>query len=207
MKNSTTKKPSPTLILASASPRRSELMKELGAPFIVIPPGIDERPWPNEAPASYALRNASEKARWVLEKHLATAGVNGATCTIVAADTIVVLENRILEKPNDAVHAAEMLRLLSGKWHDVMTGLCVLRWHDSTLHEDGRVVRTAVRMKALSESDVAAYIATGEPMDKAGAYAIQGAAGAMIEETRGSFTNVVGLPMEELKKLLPHLEG
>ncbi|HEY8240560.1 MAG TPA: Maf family protein [Kiritimatiellia bacterium] len=178
-----------TIILASASPRRRELLAELRLPFEVVPADIDERPWPNEAPASYALRNAGEKARAVFSK-------SGGT--VIGADTIVVCDGLILEKPADTAHAREMLKLLSGRWHEVITGLCVI----SDDRESARAVRTEVRFKELSLFDIDLYIANGEPMDKAGAYAIQGGAGEFVAEIKGSYSNVVGFPLDEVRELL-----
>ncbi|MFH0908019.1 MAG: Maf family protein [bacterium] len=179
------------IILASESPRRKELLARIGVSFDVVPAGIDEKPWPNEAPASYALRNASDKARAVVRR------VDGG-CMVIAADTIVVADGKILEKPGDAAHATEMLRMLSGRWHEVITGVCVLE--DG--RESGRVVRTGVKFRVLSDVDIDAYVATGEPMDKAGSYAIQGGASGFVEQIEGSHSNVVGLPVEVLPGLL-----
>lgn len=183
------------MILASASPRRRELLGQLGRAFEVIVSGLEEAPWPGEKPASYALRNAGDKGREVLGR------VEGDVA-IVAADTIVVLGDRILEKPRDADEAKAMLRELSGREHEVITGLCVLSRRGTDLRFQADAVRTAVVFRALSETEIAAYVATGEPMDKAGAYAIQGGAAAFVVETRGSYSNVVGLPLDELRRML-----
>lgn len=187
----------PRIVLASASPRRRDLLGELGLVFDVLVPGLDELPWPNEMPSSYALRNAAEKAREVAARVPPEQDV-----VIVAADTIVVVDDRILEKPSDTAHARTMLRCLAGRWHEVMTGLCV--WHRTGggFREQAEAVRTGVRFRELTEQDIADYVATGEPMDKAGAYAIQGGAAAFVEATRGSYSNVVGLPMEALARML-----
>jgi septum formation protein len=183
----------PLLILASASPRRRELLAGMGHAFLVQPSGLEEKPWPGEKPASYALRNASDKARAV-QATLAP----GAPALIISADTIVVLGDIILEKPADAADAQRMLRELSGRPHQVITGLIVL----GPDRERGLAVRTEVAFRALDEAEIAAYVATGEPMDKAGAYAIQGGAAGFVRETSGSYTNVVGLPVDELRRLL-----
>jgi septum formation protein len=183
------------LILASASPRRRELLVGLGRSFEVVVAGIDERPWPNEKPASYALRNAAEKAREVWLRR-------GGDVLVLAADTIVVQDEHILEKPDDAEHASAMLRRLSGRAHEVITGVCLLRVCGSSLREWGEAVHTTVRFRSLTEQDIADYVATGEPMDKAGAYAIQGGAGAFVDGYDGSYSNVVGLPLETVQRLL-----
>jgi septum formation protein len=184
-----------TLILASASPRRRELLAELGRPFTVEAADIDEQPWPKEMPASYALRNAAEKAREIWERR-------GAPALILAADTIVVRDQHILEKPADTAHATAMLRALSGRTHEVITGVCLLRVDPEGLREWGEAVRTTVRFRALTDEEVADYVASGEPMDKAGAYAIQGGAARFVEGYDGSYTNVIGLPMETVARLL-----
>lgn len=186
------------IVLASASPRRRELLGQLGGPFRIVIPDVEERPWPRESPASYALRNASDKARAVQAKLPAA-----ADATIIAADTIVVADGRILEKPADAADAARMLRELSGRTHQVITGLIVLARGE----ERGRAVRTEVVFRPLQEAEIAAYVASGEPMDKAGAYAIQGGAGAFVQAVNGSYTNVVGLPVDELRALLASAPG
>lgn len=186
------------IILASASPRRRQLLAEMGLAFDVVEPGIDERPWPNEAPSSYALRNASDKARASLRRAGEGARKAEDGCVVLAADTIVVCDEHILEKPADARDARRMLRLLSGRGHEVITGLCVL----APGRESARAVTTRVFFRPLSDEEIDAYIASGEPMDKAGAYAIQGGAAAFVEKIDGSYSNVVGLPTEALQDLL-----
>ena len=185
----------PVLILASASPRRRDLLKALGLPFEVVVAGIDEKPWLNEKPSSYALRNASEKAREVALRR-------GGDALVLAADTIVVQDDHILEKPEDAAHAIAMLKRLSGRTHEVITGVCLLRVDKTGLREWGDAVRTKVCFRNLTEKEIADYVATGEPMDKAGAYAIQGGASAFVERFDGSYSNVVGLPVETVKRML-----
>jgi septum formation protein len=187
----------PPLILASASPRRRELLAGLGIAFTVDPPGMDERPWPGEPPTSYALRNAADKARAVLARR-----AGDGPARILAADTIVVIGDEILEKPADADHAAAMLRRLSGRWHEVITGLCLLETAGTAWQERAEAVRTGVRFRDLTDAEIAAYVAGGEPMDKAGAYAIQGGAASFVAEIRGSYTNVVGLPVETVEEWL-----
>ena len=185
----------PPLILASASPRRRELLARLGLPFSVEVAGIDERPWPGEKPASYALRNAAEKAREVWLRR-------GGRARVLAADTIVVQDDQILEKPADAEHAAAMLRRLSGRAHEVITGVCLVRAEGADLRERGDAVRTAVRFRVVREEEIALYVATGEPMDKAGAYAIQGGAAGFVDGYVGSYSNVVGLPLQTVERWL-----
>lgn len=188
------------LILASASPRRRELLAALGRPFQVIAPDIDETPRPGERPHAYARRAAAEKAAAVAARLPAR---TGAPRIVIGCDTIVAVGDRILGKPCDAAEARRMLRALSGRWHCVISGLCVLfegpngAWRERTL-----AVATRVRFRRLSRDEIAAYVASGEPMDKAGAYAIQGGAAGMVAEIRGSYTNVVGLPLAELIQML-----
>jgi len=177
----------PTLILASGSPRRRELLAVLGRPFAVVVPEIGETPLPGEKPRAFAERMAEEKA----------AAVEGDG-TIVAADTIVVLEGGILGKPVDAADAREMLRALSGRSHEVVTGVCVKGRNRTTVFS----VATEVVFRTLEEAEIEAYVATGEPMDKAGAYAVQGGAAHMVRAINGSYTNVVGLPICELHEAL-----
>lgn len=186
------------LILASASPRRRELLAGLEQPFDVIVPAIDETPRPGEAPASYVLRMAFEKAQAVF------AGLEheARTLCLIAADTTVVLGDRMLGKPADANEAATMLHALSGKTHEVITGLCVWDRDASGERVRGEAVRTKVVFRAVSEAEIHHYVQSGEPMDKAGAYAIQGGAAGMVDHIDGSYTNVVGLPMETLTRLL-----
>ena len=185
------------LILASASPRRRELLAQMGEAFDVVPAGLDEVPWPNEAPASYALRNAFEKAGHVLARL-----PRQEDGLLISADTIVVLAGRILEKPADAAHAAAMLRDLSGCTHEVITGLCVARRAGGRERWLGDAVRTAVTFRALSEPEIAAYVASREAFDKAGGYGIQGRAALFIEHLSGSYSGVMGLPLYETSELL-----
>ena len=183
------------IILASRSPRRRDLLGLLGQTFRIIEPEHEEQRLPDEHAADYAVRNAREKARSV--RHHATENF-----LVIGADTIVVLGERILEKPRDAADAHAMLRALAGKRHEVITGLALL----SSNGEDCRAVRTEVEFRELTDAEIAAYLATGEPFDKAGAYGIQGHAAHMVTEIRGSYTNVVGLPLAEVAAALAALK-
>ena len=176
------------LILASGSPRRGELLRQAGLDFEIIVPQIDEAPLPGEKPAEFVCRTAREKAESI--------SADGAV--ILAADTAVVDGDRILGKPTDAKNAAAMLRSLSGHSHEVMTGVCI-RFSDRTecFH-----IETRVTFRNLSEEEIVAYVSTKEPMDKAGAYAIQGGAAKMVRRVDGSYSNVVGLPLCEVIEIL-----
>ena len=174
------------LTLASQSPRRRELLSALGIRLRVVPAGADETPRPGEPAREYVLRVARDKAR----------AVDGET--VLAADTEVVLDGEVLGKPCDDADARRMLRALSGRSHEVLTGVCARR----SGREETVVVRSEVTFAALAERQVSWYVATGEPSDKAGAYAVQGAGGAFVTEVRGSVSNVVGLPLAETLALL-----
>ncbi|MBN1270158.1 MAG: septum formation inhibitor Maf [Kiritimatiellae bacterium] len=187
----------PEIILASGSPRRRELLASLGLPFRVIAPEVEELPGPGEAPEAFALRAARDKARWVADKLGAD-----KPCIVIAGDTVVVADDRILGKPRDEEDARAMLRMLSGRGHEVITGLCVLSAGGAAPCEGSAAVRSRVTFRPLADAEIDDYIATGEPMDKAGAYAVQGRARAMIASVEGSYTNVVGLPVDELSTLL-----
>lgn len=179
----------PILVLASASPRRRELLTQAGFVFSVHPAHIPEDPLPGEEPIAYVTRLARQKAEAVFTELSAAGSQEGLA--VLGADTTVTLDGHILAKPEDAADAARMLRLLSGRTHRVITGVAVAA--------AGRVEVaaevTAVRFLTLSEEEIAAYIATGEPMDKAGAYAIQGGAAKWIPRIEGCYFNVVGLPV------------
>ncbi|HMO52474.1 MAG TPA: Maf family protein [Kiritimatiellia bacterium] len=185
------------LILASASPRRRELLAGLEMPFTVSSPDIDETPWPGELPASFALRMAQEKAAAVLRGRDA-----GEPVTVIAADTIVVLGSHILGKPTSPHDAVATLRLLSGRTHVVMTGLCIWRRDAAGQRLIGDAVSTRVTFRVLRDEEIHHYVASGEPMDKAGSYAIQGGAAGMVDHIDGSYSNVVGLPMEAVTRWL-----
>ncbi|MDA8430297.1 MAG: Maf family nucleotide pyrophosphatase [Geobacteraceae bacterium] len=184
-----------TIILASASPRRTELMSLAGIEFSVVPADICEAVLPDEIPAAHVMRLSREKADAV------AAATNGRF--FVGADTVVVLDDRIMGKPADEDEAFRMLSALSGRTHDVITGFTVFD-KVSSIHVS-RNVRTEVIFKEISEAEIRAYIATGCPMDKAGAYAVQGGAAHFVRAISGSYTNVVGLPMTELYETLCQL--
>ena len=183
------------LILASASPRRAELLTAAGFDFEVIPADVDETAKPGENPADYALRVARDKAAAVSARCEKTGAV------ILAADTVVVADGEILGKPRDQGDARRMLRLLSGGAHDVLTAVVI---RQGAL-ERSDVVTTRVWFQALDEADISWYVECGEPQDKAGAYAIQGRAARFIERIDGSWSNVVGLPVATVHRLLPQL--
>jgi septum formation protein len=178
------------LVLASQSPRRRELLAHLGLRLDVRPANTDESVRPGEKPRDYVLRVAREKARAV------------AGDVVLAADTSVVLGDEILGRPADGADAARMLRALSGTRHEVMTAVCVRRTSGPLGVELDVVVTSEVRFARLTPAQIAWYVATEEPLDKAGAYAIQGAGGAFVEGISGSVSNVVGLPLAETADLL-----
>jgi len=183
------------IVLASASPRRLELLASAGVEFDVFASDIPEEPIPGEAPADFAVRLAKDKA-------VATAArVEGRW--FIGADTIVVCAGEIMGKPTDETDAVRMLKKLSGVPHEVITGYAIYdKGRDGLLY---KAVVTKVFFKGLRDDEISAYVATGCPMDKAGAYAIQGGAAYMVERIDGSYTNVVGLPLcevvEDLRKL------
>lgn len=183
-----------SVLLASASPRRQRLLQAAGIRFEAVASNIPEVMQPEETAEEFVCRMAVAKAEQV------AACRPGEARAIVGADTVVLLERTVLGKPDSASSAASMLRLLSGRTHVVLTGLCVLearrrrRWVE--------VVRTRVRFAPLREEEIREYVATGEPLDKAGAYAIQGLASKFVERIEGCYFNVVGLPVPTLYRLL-----
>ncbi len=194
------------LVLASASPRRQELLRNADISFVVQPTDIPEVPEENEAPRTFAERLAREKA-------LAVSRQRPEDC-VLGADTIVVVEGKILGKPRDEADAARMLRLLSGRKHEVITGVCLVgpspessapgtrNLERPAVLDDLRSETTEVIMSPLTEEDILFYISTGEPMDKAGAYAIQGIASRWIPRIEGDYSNVVGLPLALVWRML-----
>ncbi len=183
------------LILASKSPRRYELLKQVGLDFEVIPSRIEEDSIAEESPEQHVIRLAKAKALEV--------GSRFPDRWVIAADTIVYIDGSILGKPENREKALEMLRRLSGQEHWVLTGFSV--HHLAKRIGDQEAVQTAVKVKTLSPVEMEWYIQTGEPFDKAGGYAIQGVGSFMIESIRGSYTNVVGLPLCELIQMLNRL--
>ncbi len=179
------------LVLASSSPRRAEILRAVGWPFEVAAANIDETARGGEEVSEYVERLACEKAEAVAEGR--------ASGLVVGADTVVAVGGQVLGKPADAEDARRMLRLLGGRWHDVLTGVALVRAETREVlvaHE-----LTRVRFAPLTEAEIDWYVATGEPADKAGAYAVQGRAALFIEEIEGDYWNVVGLPVRLVYKL------
>ncbi len=180
------------IVLASASPRRAELLAGAGINFTVVPGDIDETPLVKEEPSAHVLRLAEEKA------HEAATRSEGRF--FIGADTIVLCDSEILGKPADNAAATQMLRKLSGRMHHVITGFAIIdRVSNRAIR---RSISTEVFFRLLGDAEIAAYVATGCPLDKAGAYAIQGGAAAMVTRINGSYTNVVGLPLSEVVEVL-----
>ena len=175
------------LILASASPRRKEMLANLGLDFEVRVAEVDEVPLYGESPKEFVLRAAIEKASDITAKH--------PDAWVLGADTIVVCQGEILGKPKDVSEAQRMLMRLAGQMHRVLTGFCLKREQENI--SVNRVIATEVYFSAFTEAIAAAYVATGEPLDKAGAYGIQGRGGVLVEKIDGSYSNVVGLPLVE----------
>jgi septum formation protein len=182
-------------ILASASPRRVEIMKTLGLDFEAAAPDIVEEQLDGEAPADFVVRSARAKVDAVASR--VESGI------VIGADTVVVIDGRPLGKPASPDDAREMLRLLSGRWHAVMTGLAVRDVEGA--REVAEHDKTLVRFRDLTDDEIDAYVATEEPLDKAGAYAIQGRGMLFVEEIAGNYQNVVGLPAPLLQRLARRL--
>ncbi|HEX4952913.1 MAG TPA: Maf family protein [Thermoanaerobaculia bacterium] len=186
-------RPRPSLVLASGSPRRRELLASLDLDFTVRPVHLDETPRADEVPSTYVERLACEKAA-----ARATAGE-----LVLAADTTVVLDGEILGKPEDEADARAMLGRLAGRLHVVLTGVALFAPDGDRLAST--VERSSVRIAPLTPGEIAWYVATGEPMDKAGSYAIQGLGSLFVEEVEGNYTNVVGLPIPATWRLFRQL--
>jgi septum formation protein len=190
------------LILASASPRRRELLEQAGYEFEVRPAHVNEDLRPGEDPIAYVIRLAREKAEAVLRLAGAGPQTESGDLVVLGADTTVTLDNHILAKPEDEADARRMLALLSGRTHRVITGVAVATGSDPEIRCQVAAEVTAVRFLTLSAEEIAAYVATGEPMDKAGAYAIQGRAAKWIPRIEGDYFNVVGLPLALVASML-----
>lgn len=179
-----------SLYLASGSPRRQELLTQLGLPFKRLNAALEECRQPGEAPLAYVCRLSKEKA-------LAGVAIAAQDLPVLGADTIVILDDEVLEKPRDASHARQMLSALSARTHQVITAVTLAdQQHQLTCH-----VLTRVTFRPLSDQDISDYIASGEPMDKAGAYGIQGKGGCFVRRIEGSYYAVVGLPLVETGEL------
>ncbi len=181
-----------TFILASQSPRRSELLRQIGVSFTVDPADVDEAVLPAETPEAYAVRVALDKAR--------VASKRARTGMVIAADTIVVLDSTILGKPADGRDAERMLGMLSGKAHRVITGLVLM--DSATGRTAARTAVTKVWFRTLSTEEITSYVSTHEPLDKAGAYGIQEKGALLVEKVEGCYFNVVGLPLSLFGEML-----
>ena len=188
----------PRIVLASRSPRRSELLTLVGAHFTVHPVDVDEQAQPEERAEAHVLRLSEAKARAAVAEEGATPAPGEAV--YVGADTIVTIDRVILGKPASAADAEQMLARLSGRIHEVWTGLFILDPGEG--RSVGGAQRSIVKFARLEPEDIRRYVATGEPMDKAGAYAVQGFGALYVEAIEGSYSNVVGLPLSYLKHLL-----
>jgi len=184
------------IILASSSPRRRELLRQVGLSFKTAPAHVDERVLAGERPETYAVRVASEKAHAAAKKF--SSGV------IIAADTVVIVESEILGKPADPADAERMLGMLSGNMHRVITGLAVMDVGTGKMLT--RTAITKVWFRSLSREEIASYVKGGEPLDKAGAYGIQGKGALLVERIDGCYFNVVGLPLVLLSDMLKEFE-
>ena len=181
-----------SIVLASESTRRVDILRTLGISFSIIPPDIDETKRAEETPQEFVKRISYEKASKV--------GKHFPDKWVIAADTIVVLKGKVLGKPNNERDAFNMLKTLRGKWHKVITGYCVLNLLKNVVYRD--MVETKVFLRHMTDDEINRYIKTSEPMGKAGSYAVQGKGGYMVKEIKGSYTNVVGLPICEVAEAL-----
>jgi len=177
------------LILASSSPRRAEILANAGLPFSVLSSAVDESPHPAEAPSALVQRLANAKADLVAARAVGPA-------IIIGADTAVLLDDKIIGKPSSPEDARQMLRQLSGRTHSVLTGVALIRLPDGERRQF--IESTLVHFRSITEEEISSYLATGEPYDKAGAYAIQGRAGRYIPRIEGCYFNVVGLPLSRV---------
>ncbi len=186
------------IILASSSPRRKELLEQVGLKFEIFSPDIDESVCIGESADHYVQRLAEQKAQAILAQF--------PDAIVIAADTILVLDHKIIGKPESKQHAFEIWTALSDRQHDVLSGVCLLSSQCDPNTIQSMVVRTKVYFQKLSQLDMEQYWATGEPIGKAGAYAIQGYAAQFIQRIEGSYSNVVGLPLYETLQLLKNID-
>lgn len=201
-----------SIVLASASPRRKDLLERCGFSVKITPAEIEEVPMEGESPDNYVKRMARaktlatvERVRQTLypEKHVPNSMLDAPVRWVLGADTAVVLEGQIIGKPRDPEDAAAMLEALSGRTHIVMTGFCL---YDMYKNKEGlQAVTTEVHMKVLSHGEIEKYVASGEGLDKAGGYAIQGVGAYMIDSINGSYTNVVGLPLAQVVEMMQEM--
>jgi septum formation protein len=198
----------PQLVLASSSPRRREILQAAGIPFEVVAPSVPEVQQEGESPERFVCRVAMEKAVAALDQIAGSSNAPLAKAPILGADTVVVIDDHTLGKPASADEARSMLRLLSGKEHRVLTGLCLLTppraWpcSGSELPREIQLASTVVRFSLLTEEEIEQYVSSGEPFDKAGAYGIQGLASKFIDTIQGCYFNVVGLPISLVYQML-----
>jgi septum formation protein len=183
----------PKLILASASPRRAEILTAVGWKFEKQIADIDETELPGEKPEDYVRRLAREKAVAVAKKH--------TDALVLGADTIVVIEDEIVGKPKDLTDARRMLKMLSGNWHEVLTGVALVKVAAGNFQTKVRMQRTRVKFAKLADAEIEFLVEHGEPLDKAGAYAVQAQAALFIEQIEGDYWNVVGLPVNLVYEL------
>ena len=180
----------PKLVLASGSPRRAEILSSVGWEFVKAVPDIDESERAGESPDAYVQRLAEEKA--------AAVSVNFSDSVILAADTTVVIDDQIIGKPTDLDDARRMLKMLSGRWHDVLTGVAIKQNEDIAVGME----RTGVKFVEMNDAEIEFLAQMGDPLDKAGAYAVQAQAALFIEQIRGDYWNVVGLPIGLVYRLI-----
>lgn len=180
----------PKLVLASGSPRRAAIMRSIGWEFVKDVPDIDERELPDESPEVYVQRLAAEKAAVAAAKH--------PTEIVLGADTTVVINGKIIGKPVDLAHARQMIKMLSGNWHEVLTGVAVVSEGNTSIG----LRRTRVKFAEMSEREIDFLVEKGDPLDKAGAYAVQAQAALFIEAIEGDYWNVVGLPVNLVYRMI-----
>jgi septum formation protein len=185
----------PPLVLASGSPRRSEILNSVGWEFTKDVPDIDESEREGESPEAYVQRLAEEKADAVAHKH--------PDYIVLAADTTVVVDGQIFGKPTDLDHAREMLRMLSGRWHDVLTGVAIRQNSETAVGLE----RTGVKFVEMNEAEIEFLARMGDPLDKAGAYAVQAQAALFIDSIKGDYWNVVGLPVKLVYRMISRERG